>query len=95
MNLNQVLKKTPTEERLFDFDWVEDLDTGETISSSPAPVVTATPTGLTIEGIVISGARVQAKFKAGTAAQQYHVSCVIVTNTQKREACGDLYVEAC
>lgn len=95
MNVEILLKKTPFEERLFDFDFTEDLDAGETIQSSPAPVVNATPAGLTIEGVVISGGRVQAKFKAGTAAQKYHVSCQIVTNTQKREACGDLYVEAC
>lgn len=95
MTAEEILAKTPFEERLFNFDFGPDLDTGETIQSSPAPVISATPAGLTIEAPIISGGKVQAKFKGGSAATKYHVSCQIVTSSQKRELCGDLNVFAC
>lgn len=98
MTIETVLSKTAFEERYFDFDFTADLDVGETIEVSPAPVITVTPTtspALTFDPATISGGRVQSKFKAGLAGTTYDVSCRITTNTQKREACGDLYVEAC
>ena len=95
MTIETVLIKTEFEERFFDFDFTDDLDDGETIQSSPEPVISATPEGLTIDPPTISGGRVQAKFKAGTAPTTYHVTCQGVTSTQKREVCGDLEVLDC
>lgn len=96
MTAEEVLVKTPYEERLFNFDFSADLDTGETVSGSPQPVITITPSGqLLAQTPVVSGAIVQSKFTGGTAGVKYHVSCQVVTSTQKRELCGDLYVEAC
>jgi hypothetical protein len=90
--------KTPYEEVLKDFDFADDLDTGETILSSPAPTITITPTTappLLAAGIVVSGAKVQARYSGGLAGTVYHISCRCETTTQKRETCGDMLVEEC
>lgn len=98
MKAPEILLKSPFEERLFDFVFTDDLDTGETISASPAPIIAVTPTTaspLTFDPPTISGGIVQTKLKGGLDGTTYHVTCQIVTSTQKREGCGDLKVEAC
>jgi hypothetical protein len=94
MTADELLVKTPFEERLFNFEFVKDMDTGETVTGTP--VITITPSGaLTATGIVASGTTVQARFIGGTAGVTYHVACQAVTSTQKRELCGELEVVVC
>lgn len=99
------LAKTPTEERRFDFDFrpssSEGLETGEVIQASPAPTVTATPSDgiLLIDQVTLSGDKVQARFRAGVNGTTYHVTCTVTTilsaQSQVRQLCGDLLVQAC
>lgn len=92
----ELLRKSSFEEKYFDFSFAGRLKVGETISSVTG--ITATPTTspvLTIGTPAISGSLVQAKFSGGLSGTRYHVTCQIVTSTQKRELCGDLLVFDC
>jgi len=86
----EILFKTTYEEVLFDFNFIEVLEVGETITGTPA--ITAVPSGLIISGIVVSGAKVQAKYSSGTDDVKYTVKCQAVTTLQKHELVGELYV---
>lgn len=87
----QALFKTPYEEVLFDFDFTNILEVGETISGTPT--IDITPSGqVTVSNIVVSGAKVQGKYIGGTDNTKYIVKCKAVTSLQKHELVGDLYV---
>lgn len=93
---NEVWLKTPTEEKVFEWEVpLADLATGETIT---AAVVTSTPTlnGVTWGSCSITGRVVQSKATLGTAGVTYHVTLAIDTSVpQKLRYCGDLVVAEC
>jgi len=95
MEADELLVKTPFEERVFDFDFSRALDDGETIAPSPVPTVTVSPAGITVSAIVSLGGIVQARFAGGVVATTYHATCRVSTSTQKRELCGALEVIEC
>lgn len=92
----EILQKTDFEERFFDVDWTDELDSGETISSATITVTAQVgSTGAVVaSNITISGAKVQAKYTGGTNGNDYDVLCKITTSTQKREVCNTLKVRA-
>jgi len=95
MKAEDVLEMTDEEIRVFEFDFTEDLDPGESIQSSPTPTITVTPAGgPTVSNILTSATAVQAKFTGG-AVGTYHASCLATTTTQVRELCGDLKIGVC
>ena len=93
---NEVWLKTPTEEKVFEFEVpVIDLATGETIS---AAVITSTPTlnGVTWGACSITGRIIQSKATLGTTGITYHWKMVITTSVpQTLHYCGDLVVDEC
>jgi len=96
MKADELLSKSPWEERLFQFDFTADLDDAETIEAFPPPVITIDPPlELLADEVVVQGGIVQAKFTGGVAGTTYHCTCQIITNTQMRELCGDLEVAVC
>jgi hypothetical protein len=87
----QVNEKTPDESAPFDFDFSEDLVTGETITGSP--VMSATPSGLNLGVPSVNGSIVQVRISAGTARTTYDVRCKITTSQSNTyEGSGDLIV---
>lgn len=97
------LLKDPAEDLRYNFNFRpnanDGLETGEIIKVSPAPTVTATPVGLTIGSIILSGDKVQARYTGGTDGTTYHVVCTVTTELalqeQIKKFCGDLVVKAC
>lgn len=81
----QVAVKHPDEDLVYTMDFVHLLHVGETIeASSPAPVVTATPTGgasdLTIGTPSVSGSVVSFRISGGTNKVDYKVRVEIATS---------------
>lgn len=72
--------KTPTDELTREFIWSDWLQEGDTISVSPAPII-STSNGLTVEGSLVSndGTSVTCMVTGGTADQTYEISCTIWT----------------
>jgi hypothetical protein len=89
----QVNQKTPDESALFNFDFTEDLATGESIQGTPA--VTASPSGLTIGTPSVSGAIVQVRLSSGATRTRYEVRCRVATDQSNTfEGAGDLLVNS-
>lgn len=84
--------KTPAEEKLIDFDFTADLDTGESIVSSPAPLISIVPDDVSISTIAVSGSRVQVMYKGGNTGM-HTVFCTCTTNNgQKYQGLGYLLI---
>lgn len=76
------LVKQPSESRVYAVDFSANLTSSETIAASPAPTVTATPSGLTITSVAsdTTGKKVQFRVSGGTNGIQYKVTSVVVTS---------------
>ena len=88
LRARQEIFKTTYEEKLVNFDFVNELDTGETIST--ATITFSPSSGISGTTPAISGTIVQTKVIGGTNGITYTVDCKIVTSTQKRETAGTL-----
>ncbi len=68
----------PEESRAYDFDFTNDLASGETISST---TITA-DSGITVSGDTLDGTSkiVQVTLTGGTAGVDYHVACKVTTS---------------
>lgn len=91
----EVLEKTPFEERVFEFDFAKKLKTGDVLS---APAISTTgPTSVpTNEAATVSGMKVLVEMIGGSHGGEYLVNCR-VTNTsgaasEKLELTGRLVV---
>ena len=74
----EVHAKTVYEVKYYNFDFVDELETGETITGSPA--VSISPTGPTLGTPSINGTEVQVKITGGTAGVSYLVTMKIATS---------------
>jgi hypothetical protein len=98
------LLKDPAEELRFNFNFrpnsQDGIETGEVIKATPAPTIATVPsTDLLVDQVLLSGDKVQARYRAGLAGVTYHVTCTVTTELalqeQIKKFCGDLVVEAC
>lgn len=93
-----VIEKPPTASKLYNFDFTDDLATGETVSSATS-VTSDTPTGataLTIGTPTVSSPNVQVRISGGSAGYTYHLTCTVSTSDSNTlVGCGDLRVVAC
>ena len=74
-----LLIKTPSEVRLYEHDLGAhpEFEAGDTIATVTSKTVT--PTGPTLGGNVISGARVQYTISGGTAGVKYLINLLVTT----------------
>jgi len=81
----EILHFTPFEEDFIAFEFANRLSTGETISSSPAPAVTISPTGPTIGTPTISGTQVKVKVSVlGSVVKNFELTCKITTSLARK-----------
>lgn len=73
----EVLEKTAYEVKYYVFNFADEMETGETITSQS---VTCSPSGLTIATPVGINQYVQVKLSGGTAGTAYLLKCRITTN---------------
>lgn len=84
--------KHPDEIRIFEFDFSAKCTTLETLSGQ---AVTATPAGLTISDMAVSGQKVQAKVTGGSEGTTYQLKATASSSTgQTLIVIGDLIVQA-
>jgi len=76
------LTKQPSESRIYAVNFSANLTTGETIVASPVPVVTPTPSGLTITSVApdSTGKKVQFRIAGGTDGVQYKLTVTATTS---------------
>lgn len=87
----QVLVKAESDSFLAQFDWSENLATGETITSA---TVTATPATITVGSPTCSGPLVQIRLTGGVGDAVYQIKCVAVTSLgNTKTEVGRLIVE--
>ena len=94
-------RKTPTESQPLGFDFVDDLDVGETISSATFSVVVVDGADPDVGDMLtgssaISGSEVRQRVRNGVAGVTYEVRAVVVTSASNtKQSCAYLVVEAC
>lgn len=90
--------KTSAESKIYDFNFVNDLATGETITGLTS-ITANTPSGataLTITGPVFSSPKAQCRIAAGTAGYTYHITVTVTTSDGNTlQQCCDLRVVPC
>jgi len=73
----EVLAKTTWEQKFYNFEFSDELETGEAITGASASVV---PTGPTLASATYSGSVAQVKISGGTANTTYEVTMQITTD---------------
>lgn len=73
----EVLGKVPWEQKYYNFEFADELETGEAIDSATASVL---PSGPTLASATYSGTVAQVKISGGTAGQEYEVTMKITTD---------------
>ena len=81
----ELLVKQPGESRQFSMEFANLLTTGETISD---PVVTSTPSGLTVGSATVSGSKIVFTLASGTHPVRYRIE-VTVTSSGGATLVGD------
>lgn len=91
------LQKQPWEERIFVFNFTNDMDPEEIISDTEGVDVVAVSSGsntLVVSGLTASGQSLSTKFAGGTTGQTYTIRARVVTSLgQKLELDGKLQVK--
>ncbi len=99
-NVPKTLEKTVDEDDIFTFDFVNRLNTGETISSvgTITQINDATPsaTPVTLGTPTFSGSKVQVRISVGVDGTTYTLTCPIATSdSNTKEQCGKLLIKEC
>ena len=77
--------------RLYNFDFAAELETGETITGTPSASIN--PTGPTLATATVDGSVVQVKVTGGTAPAEHLITIRIVTSASETiEGSGALHV---
>lgn len=77
----ELRSKTPDEEKYYTFDFSEEMESTETISSASTSVSPAT--GLTVGTATCSGETVQVRVSGGTAGVDYLITVLATTSTSE------------
>ena len=72
--------KDPDDIDVFSFDWLNVLDSGETIATFSA----TPPAGITVDTTAISGTQTRARLSGGTAGINYEVVYRITTSAGRQ-----------
>lgn len=73
----EVLGKVPWEQKFYNFEFADELETGEAITGATASVL---PSGPTLASETYNGTIAQVKISGGTAGTTYEVTMKITTD---------------
>lgn len=93
-NSIQVLRKQPSESRIYEFEFAANMTTGESLSGVTSLVTTGS--GLTVGSPAYSGTKVTVRLSAGTTGSRYKLTCVVTTslgNTLELDGYLDVYAK--